>query len=201
VTTRRPGGIQPDPLSVRQVVDAAMQVTRQGGLDQMTLRAVASELGVTPPALHHHVASKEDLRARVCEAVAREVSLDVDESADWRDQYVQLVLSMDRTFARYPGVAQEALTATGGSPGASGLVGRALQIGRGAGLSEAGAGEAFFAVYCLFTGWLVTREVARSGQTPSSLQVSGPAAYDDLRLAALVRTLLDGFEVRRAPAS
>ncbi|MFT4084159.1 MAG: TetR/AcrR family transcriptional regulator C-terminal domain-containing protein [Nocardioides sp.] len=43
------------------VVTAALAVLDDGGIDAVTVRAVAAELGVKAPALYHHVRNKQDL--------------------------------------------------------------------------------------------------------------------------------------------
>ncbi|MFD7879300.1 TetR/AcrR family transcriptional regulator [Streptomyces sp. NPDC059766] len=49
------------PLSRERVVEAAFTVLDRQGLDGLSMRQVAAELGVTVSALYAHVSSKEDL--------------------------------------------------------------------------------------------------------------------------------------------
>jgi TetR/AcrR family transcriptional regulator, tetracycline repressor protein len=49
------------PLSRERVVDAAFTVLDRQGLDGLSMRQVAAELGVTVSALYAHVSSKDDL--------------------------------------------------------------------------------------------------------------------------------------------
>lgn len=53
-------GLTPD-----KVVDGAVSVIERGGLDALTLGAVAAEVGVRTPSLYNHVGGLEDVRRRV----------------------------------------------------------------------------------------------------------------------------------------
>jgi TetR/AcrR family transcriptional regulator, tetracycline repressor protein len=196
VAKRRRGGVQEQPLSIDDVVAAALRVTGRVGLDGLTVRLVAEELEVSPPAVHYHVPGKNELINRVCEAVAAEIDLDVDTTAPWQDQYVELVLAMDRTLSRYPGVALRTLTATGTSAAARDLATAALTILRRGDLPAGEAELAFASSQYLLTGWLVLRPLGDRGEVQASLAaagIPGPAAGTTGQLDAAVRRLLAGF--------
>ncbi|MCU0271584.1 MAG: TetR/AcrR family transcriptional regulator [Acidimicrobiales bacterium] len=64
-----PGGeAQRTPLRRELIVDTAREMVEQEGLDALSLRRLASALGVTAPALYAHFASKDDLLAAVAAA-------------------------------------------------------------------------------------------------------------------------------------
>jgi AcrR family transcriptional regulator len=52
-------------LTAQTVTDAAAELADAGGLEALTLAALASRLGVRAPSLYAHVEGLEDLRARV----------------------------------------------------------------------------------------------------------------------------------------
>ncbi|SHN18218.1 TetR/AcrR family transcriptional regulator [Cryptosporangium aurantiacum] len=191
--SRPRGGTQASPLSVRDVVGAALQITARSSLDALTIRAVAAELGVTSPAVHYYLRGREDLLDRVVEAVATQIDVELDAGTDWRDQYVTLVLRMDRTFRRYPGVGARALSATGGtSSAAQRLTETAVGILRRAGFAPQDAVEVFAATFLLFTGWLVARGMAESDTTHPALRAAGDDAAEltDALLERSLRRLL-----------
>src|SRR5690625_3310497 len=51
------------------VVDAAMRVLDEYGLESCSMRRVAAELGVQPSALYHHVADKQSLLGFMAERI------------------------------------------------------------------------------------------------------------------------------------
>jgi len=56
-----------EPLSRAAIVDATREMLRSIDLDDLSLRKLASTLGVTAPALYAHVEDKEDLLQAVAE--------------------------------------------------------------------------------------------------------------------------------------
>jgi TetR/AcrR family transcriptional regulator, tetracycline repressor protein len=196
VVTRRRGGLQDPPLSVGDVVHAAVRVTGRVGLERLTVRLVADELDVTAPAVHYHLRGKEDLLDRVCEAVGAQIDLDVAPAPRWEDRYVDLVLSMERTMTCYPGVARRALSATGSSAAARRIADAATGVLRSGGLDDEAVAQAFAASQFLLTGWLVLRSVGDRGEAHPALVAAGvrtPSARTTAVLETSLRRLLAGF--------
>lgn len=76
-----------EPLSRARVLATARGQLERDGADQLSLRAVARELGVTAPALYAHVRDKRDLLAGVAEEhferlVERFEAVDADDPLD-----------------------------------------------------------------------------------------------------------------------
>ena len=84
----RPG--EPDPerarLSKRAVVDRALKLADADGLDTLTIRKLAQDLGVTPMALYWHFRSKDDLLEAMSEQVWDEIKVTVDPAQPWWTQ-------------------------------------------------------------------------------------------------------------------
>lgn len=57
-----------EPLSRQAIIDEATRMVSDAGLDQLSLRRLATQLGVTAPALYAHVADKGDLLRAIAEA-------------------------------------------------------------------------------------------------------------------------------------
>lgn len=55
------------PLTRERVIDAARKVMSEVGLEQLSLRRLAGEFGVTAPALYAHVNDKADLLGAIAE--------------------------------------------------------------------------------------------------------------------------------------
>lgn len=199
---RQRGGTQPSPLTADDVLDAALRIVRRTGLDRLTVRAIAEELGVTAPAVHYHLRGGDDLADRVAEAVAARVRIELDPDAHWVDRYISLVTSMDRTFLEYPGTGTRVLAASRPSAAAARLTGAALSILRDAGLAEAEAVEVFTATYLLFTGWLATRGHAAQGSRHPALAAAGAGASgmdDGTVLERALHRLLEGTSTATRP--
>src|SRR6266851_7334860 len=73
-------------LSRSAVVDRALALADSDGVDALTIRRLATELGVTPMALYWHFRSKEELIASLADRIWGEIRTDVDRSSPWPDQ-------------------------------------------------------------------------------------------------------------------
>lgn len=66
-----------------RAVRAAVAIADAGGIDALSMRKLARELGIEPMSLYYHVKGKEDLLDGMVGAVVREITLPA-EDADWR---------------------------------------------------------------------------------------------------------------------
>ncbi len=83
------------------MLDATLSLAEESGLETVSMRAVASRLGVTPMALYHHVRDKEDLLDALIERLLGELPLP-DPSLPWQDRLRALAASLRDTAARHP---------------------------------------------------------------------------------------------------
>jgi TetR/AcrR family transcriptional regulator, tetracycline repressor protein len=89
-------------LTRRAVVDRAMQLADAAGLDALTIRKLAQELGVTPMALYWHFRSKDELLDGMAERIWSEIDVDVDDAASWPDQLRGLLESLLQVLRAHP---------------------------------------------------------------------------------------------------
>jgi AcrR family transcriptional regulator len=100
------------PLSRTRVFAAAVAVADVDGLAHVTMRRVASELGVEAMSLYHHVANKEALLDGLLEALMDEVdeSVAAVETAapepDWRRTLRRRFLTARSAMLRHPWAPQ-----------------------------------------------------------------------------------------------
>jgi TetR/AcrR family tetracycline transcriptional repressor len=100
-----PDGERPR-LSKRAVTDRALKLADADGLDALTIRKLAHDLGVTPMALYWHFRSKEDLLEGVAEQVWDEIDLNVDATAPWWAQLQGLLESLVSVLRAHPSAPQ-----------------------------------------------------------------------------------------------
>ncbi|MBB3677543.1 TetR/AcrR family transcriptional regulator [Modestobacter versicolor] len=89
------------PLNRDRVLQAAVALADQVGVEALSMRRLAQELGVVPMALYKHVASKDELLDGMVDAVLGEVE-PVDPALDWQDAVRRRVLSARRAVLRHP---------------------------------------------------------------------------------------------------
>lgn len=75
----------PLPLSRDRVLEAAVRVADRGGVEAITMRRVAQELGVEAMSLYHHVPNKDAILDGVVDIVFAAIELPGSGQADWRD--------------------------------------------------------------------------------------------------------------------
>jgi TetR/AcrR family transcriptional regulator, tetracycline repressor protein len=88
------------------VVDRALALADQSGLDALTIRKLATELGVTPMALYWHFRGKDELLEGLVERVWSEIDTTVDPAAPWTDQLRGLLTSLLAVLRAHPAATQ-----------------------------------------------------------------------------------------------
>ena len=93
-------------LSKRTVTERALKLADAEGLDALTIRKLAHDLGVTPMALYWHFRSKEDLLEGVAEQVWGEIEVRVDPSVPWPVQLQRGLESLISVLRAHPAAPQ-----------------------------------------------------------------------------------------------
>jgi TetR/AcrR family transcriptional regulator, tetracycline repressor protein len=97
-----PAGAERTRLTRAVVVDRALQLADADGLEALTIRKLATDLGVTPMALYWHFRSKDELLEGLAERVWSELDLRLDSAAPWPDQLRGLLESLLRVLRTHP---------------------------------------------------------------------------------------------------
>ena len=83
---------------------AALRLVDRNGIDALSMRKLAQELGVEAMSLYNHVENKDEILKGIVELVAAGVDLAEDE-ADWQKAMRRRVLSAHEVLDRYPWAA------------------------------------------------------------------------------------------------
>jgi AcrR family transcriptional regulator len=89
-------------LTRAAVVDRALAMVDKSGLDALTIRKLATELGVTPMALYWHFHSKDELLDGLAERLWGEMDLTVNRAAPWTEQIRVLFESLLKVLRAHP---------------------------------------------------------------------------------------------------
>jgi len=89
-------------LTRAAVVDRALALADKLGLDALTIRKLATALGVTPMALYWHFRGKDELLGALAERVWSEIDLTVDRTAPWTEQIRALLESLLKVLRAHP---------------------------------------------------------------------------------------------------
>jgi TetR/AcrR family transcriptional regulator, tetracycline repressor protein len=93
-------------LSKQVVVERALALGDAEGVEALTIRRLATELGVTPMALYWHFRNKDELLAALGDQVWRELDTDVDLAAPWHLQMRALLESLLHVLRAHPCASQ-----------------------------------------------------------------------------------------------
>ncbi|NDU74068.1 TetR family transcriptional regulator [Actinomadura sp. DSM 109109] len=104
---RRPRRAGParQPLTQEAIVETAVRVLDAEGLEAVTMRRVAQELGTGPASLYAHVSGKEELRELMLDRVAAEIRLPVPDPARWQEQLKELAFEIRRVYTSHRDIA------------------------------------------------------------------------------------------------
>ncbi len=88
-------------LSPPMVIDAAIALADRDGIEALTIRALADELGTKPMTLYHHVDGKDGVLGAMVERVFGEMATPPDD-LPWRDAMRTRCLSAREVLVRHP---------------------------------------------------------------------------------------------------
>jgi AcrR family transcriptional regulator len=88
------------PLSSARVLQAAVALADEAGLEAFSMRGLAQELGVVPMALYKHVANKEELLDGMVDIVFSEIELPSPD-VDWRSAMRRRAMSTREALQRH----------------------------------------------------------------------------------------------------
>ena len=92
-------------LTRQRVVAEALAVIAHDGAQALTMRALATRLGVVPGALYHHVGNKQQLQDLVLDGVLAEVDVHTNPALAWTEQLKILATRLRQVLEAHPGVA------------------------------------------------------------------------------------------------
>jgi AcrR family transcriptional regulator len=143
-------------LTRQRVVAEALAAIAQDGAQALTMRALATRLGVVPGALYHHVGNKQQLQDLVLDGVLAEIDFDLDSSMPWAEQLKILAHRLRQVLERHPGVAGILKTRDPLGPHSLALAEALLAPLQAAGFGDRQAGLAFFLLVDYTIGFAVS---------------------------------------------
>ncbi len=122
-------------LTPQAIVERAIAMADAEGLEAVSIRRLAGELGVTPMALYWHVRNKDELLDGMAASLIEAVDLSVDASASWQAQLRAVMDSLVSVLRAHPSTARLLSTRTVSSEGGLRATETLLEILRRGGYS------------------------------------------------------------------
>lgn len=129
VTTAR------SPLSRERVIESAVAYADAHGVDDLSMRKLAAELGVGPMSLYNHVENKDDLYDGMIDYVFEGIQLP-EADHDWKNQIRVIGSGAMRSFGHHPWIVYLLMARGNFGPGALRFMDHVLGL-----LNEAGFGD------------------------------------------------------------
>lgn len=92
-------------VTAEKVVDAALALTAERGLDNWTLRQLAAAVDAYPAVVYHHVGDRDSVVAAVLDRVVGYLRLP-PEDRPWPEWFGELLVELRVVLRRYPGTAR-----------------------------------------------------------------------------------------------
>lgn len=205
-------------LDRTRVVEAAIAVADEVGLEATSMRRLAERLGVTPMALYKHIADRDALVTEMVDTLVRRLSGDAAEPAGWRAQVRARILRSRDTLRAHPWAQDAIETRTMASPAVLHHMDSLMASMFDGGLSPDLVHHAMHALSTRM--WGFTRDVMPTPQLPdapqqrsaalegfshdypaivrmaTAVEASAPGCDSDAEFAFALDLLLDGIERR-----
>ena len=101
VKTSNSGIVPQLPLSRERILLTAIRLADEGGIESLSMRKLAQELGVQAMSLYNHVANKDDLLDGIVDLVVGEIAVP-DLDIDWQTAMRRRANSAHEVLLRHP---------------------------------------------------------------------------------------------------
>lgn len=221
---RRPAATGREPLSRERIADAAMAIIDGEGLDALSMRRVASDLGTGPASLYAHVTGKDDLLDLLLDRVITGLEVPEPDPARWEEQVKECVRAVFHGLAAHRDLARASLGRIPTGEGALGMMDRFLALLRAGDLPDQVVAYAsdllplYATVYAYEQGLFATRAEGWDGdyqadigayfaslppeRFPTIAALAGPLMHDpepDTRFEFGLDVLVRGLSAMREP--
>jgi AcrR family transcriptional regulator len=205
-------------LSAERVAEAALSFIERNGLEALSMRRLADELGVGTMTLYGYFRDKDQLLDAVVDAAAEQLEVP-DGGGSWKSQIRSLMEEIRRVLGEHPLGVLLRQRRPMWSPGALRVSEAGIRALREAGFSKADAARAYRSLFnytfgfAAFSPYEVPTELRRSAlsalaalpreeypwQTESAPELADAIGGDDQFRYGL-DLLLDGLEAKLSPA-
>lgn len=171
------------PLSRERVLHAAVALADEGGIEALSMRRLAKELGVEAMSLYNHVANKDEILDGIIDLIVSEIDHPSD-GADWKTAIRQSAISTRDVLLRHRWASKLWMSRQGDGPATLRHEDWILRTLREAGLSKDAIYHAFHILEAYVLGF-------------TTLQLSIP--YNGEKLTGMAATFLQQIPADEYP--
>ena len=151
------------PLSRRSILDAALALIRERGVDSVTLRDVAAAVNTGPASLYAYFGGRDLLLEHALDDVYGTIELVESLGGDWRAALAATIVNTIDALESYPGIGAVALGTIPTLPGAMRLAEHELALMKAGGIADADAALAIDLIAQFAAATAVERTVRHRG--------------------------------------
>jgi AcrR family transcriptional regulator len=182
---RRPTAVaNKAPLNLQRTLQVALVIADDEGLDAVTMRRLARELGVEAASLYHHVNGKSQILDALVDLVAAEIEAPIP-SDDWRTAITQRAHNTRAGLRRHPWAVSLMASRTTPGPATLGLLETGIRCFREGGFSVRQAAHAISVIDSYVHGFV--------------LQEVNLPFRDESELAAMTGAIMETFPASEFP--
>lgn len=123
------------PITADKIIDAAVELTADHGLDGWSIRQIATKLDVWPGVIAHHVGDRDAVVMAVTDRVVARIPVP-EPTVPWRDWFRSLMLEGRAVLRQFPGVARRLVVVGPNVPSALPTIDTGIGVLQGAGFGE-----------------------------------------------------------------
>jgi AcrR family transcriptional regulator len=185
-TRARPNRRRDPRVPIEDLLDAALRVLDRDGLEGLTMRHLADEVGIGVMTLYGYVRTKDELLGQLGAHALARVAIPDEQSAGWPAQIALALRNLLSVFKEHPGMVDLLVAKVVTGPALNHVRDRLLGILIRAGFNAADAVDAFGALVLYTFGFAVAERTRHEpADTPASGLVYEPLEeFPYLRMAA-----------------
>jgi AcrR family transcriptional regulator len=172
------------PLNLERTLQVALVLADDEGLEAVTMRRLARELGVEAASLYHHVEGKSQILDGLVDVVAAQIEPPMT-STDWRAAITQRAYNTRAGLRRHPWAVSLMASRTSPGPATLGLLEMGIRCFREGGFSVRQAAQAISVVDSYVHGFV--------------LQEVNLPFRDESELAAMTGAIMETFPASTFP--
>lgn len=93
------------PLSLPRIVEAAVALLDEDGIEKLSMRRLAQRLGVAAPSLYWHVSTKDDVVDLAVDSIFGEAPRNGGQATGWREEIIAVLVAWRTALLRHPWAA------------------------------------------------------------------------------------------------
>jgi AcrR family transcriptional regulator len=172
------------PVNRERTLEVALSVADSEGIEAVTMRRLAREMGVEAASLYHHVNGKDQILDGLVEVVAAEIELPKS-TAHWQEAVSQRAHNTRSGLRRHPWAVSLMASRTSPGPATLGLLEAGIRCFREGGFSVPLAAHAVSTIDSYVHGFV--------------LQEVNLPFRDESELAAMTATIMETFPASKFP--